>query len=189
MPGTGLYMPWWTYIVALGFGAAAMLPLGAIYAISGFGVKVGFFNELIYGALAVTPFSSGLAPSSARADLIVRRAGYMIDVPGSSRHPLGQLAYRIISGNVWYDARTVLEDQKIGVRAAVVVVAWPGLARSRAEPPLPAHNLLSPQHYMHIAPRDVIGIQIFANMLGLPINCASVAASERPSLRALATRR
>lgn len=36
----------------------------------------------------------------------------MIDVKGSSRHPLGQLACRIISGNVWYDARTVLEDQK-----------------------------------------------------------------------------
>lgn len=41
----------------------------------------------------------------------------MIDAPGSSRHPLGQLAYRIISGNVWYDARTVLEDQK--VRSAI----------------------------------------------------------------------
>lgn len=37
----------------------------------------------------------------------------MIDVKGSSRHPLGQLAYRIISGNVWYDARIVLEDQKV----------------------------------------------------------------------------
>ncbi|KAK4704014.1 hypothetical protein P7C70_g2206, partial [Phenoliferia sp. Uapishka_3] len=63
----------------------------------------------------------------------------MIDVPGSSRHPLGQLAYRIISGNVWYDARTVLEDQKIG-------------------------------HYMGIPPRVVIGVQILANMVGLPVN-------------------
>jgi hypothetical protein len=37
----------------------------------------------------------------------------MIEAKGSSRHPLGQLAYRIISGNVWYDARIVLEDQKV----------------------------------------------------------------------------
>ncbi|KAJ7464217.1 OPT oligopeptide transporter [Mycena galericulata] len=49
---------------------------------------LGLFNELIYG--------------------------YMIDgVKGSSRHPLGQLAYRIISGNVWYDCYPILEDQKI----------------------------------------------------------------------------
>ncbi|KAL2801979.1 OPT oligopeptide transporter protein-domain-containing protein [Aspergillus granulosus] len=65
--------------------------------------------------------------------------GYMIDAKGSSRHPLGQLAYRIISGNVWYDARIVLEDQKIG-------------------------------HYLHLPPRQVIAIQITANVLALPIN-------------------
>ncbi|KAF7536567.1 hypothetical protein G7054_g4406 [Neopestalotiopsis clavispora] len=63
----------------------------------------------------------------------------MIEAKGSSRHPLGQLAYRIISGNVWYDARVVLEDQKIG-------------------------------HYLHLPPRDVIGMQIFANMIALPVN-------------------
>ncbi|OCF76766.1 hypothetical protein I204_02468 [Kwoniella mangroviensis CBS 8886] len=108
-----LYMSTWTYFVALGFGAAAMLPMSLIYAVSGYPMKVGFFNELVYG--------------------------YMIDAKGSSRHPLGQLAYRIISGNVWYDARTVLEDQKIG-------------------------------HYFHIPPRTVIGIQILANMLALPVN-------------------
>ncbi|ORY32181.1 OPT oligopeptide transporter [Naematelia encephala] len=108
-----LWMPLWTYFVALGFGAAAMLPMSLVYAMSGYGIKVGFFNELVYG--------------------------YMIDAKGSSRHPLGQLAYRIISGNVWYDARTVLEDQKIG-------------------------------HYFHLPPRDVIGMQIFANMIALPVN-------------------
>ncbi|KAF4922513.1 Oligopeptide transporter 2 [Colletotrichum viniferum] len=108
-----IWMPTWTYFIALGFGAAAMLPMSLVYAMSGYSIKVGFFNELIYG--------------------------YMIDARGSSRHPLGQLAYRIISGNVWYDARIVLEDQKIG-------------------------------HYLHLPPRDVIGIQIIANMLALPIN-------------------
>ncbi|WWC67755.1 uncharacterized protein I206_101667 [Kwoniella pini CBS 10737] len=108
-----LYMPIWTYFVALGFGAAAMLPMSLIYAVSGYPMKVGIFNELIYG--------------------------YMIEAKGSSRHPLGQLAYRVISGNVWYDARTVLEDQKIG-------------------------------HYFHLPPRVVIGIQILANMIALPVN-------------------
>lgn len=29
---------------------------------------------------------------------------------------------------------------------------------------------------MHIPPREVIGIQIFANMLGLPVNCTSLPA-------------
>ncbi|KAH8647649.1 OPT oligopeptide transporter [Xylariales sp. PMI_506] len=108
-----VWMPTWTYFVALGFGAAAMLPMSFVYATSGYMIKVGFFNELIYG--------------------------YMIDVQGSNRHPLGQLAYRIISGNVWYDAMAVLEDQKIG-------------------------------HYLHIPPRDVVGMQIFANMIALPVN-------------------
>ncbi|EAL21541.1 hypothetical protein CNBD0090 [Cryptococcus deneoformans B-3501A] len=107
-----LYMSTWTYFVALGFGAAAMLPMSLVYAMSGYSMKVGIFNELIYGCKS-----------------------------RSSRHPLGQLAYRIISGNVWYDARTVLEDQKIG-------------------------------HYFHLPPRQVIGIQILANMLALPINYA-----------------
>ncbi|KAK7467515.1 hypothetical protein VKT23_004569 [Stygiomarasmius scandens] len=87
LKGDGIYMPLFTFFVALGFGAAATLPMSLIYAISGFQLKVGIFNELVYG--------------------------YMIDVPGSSRHPLGQLAYRIIAGNVWYDCRKVIEDQKI----------------------------------------------------------------------------
>ncbi|KAL4784655.1 OPT oligopeptide transporter protein-domain-containing protein [Aspergillus varians] len=108
-----VYMPIWTYFIALGFGAASMLPMSFVYALSGFSIKVGYFNELIYG--------------------------YMIEAKGSSRHPLGQLAYRIISGNVWYDARIVLEDQKVG-------------------------------HYLHLPPRQVIGIQIIANMLALPVN-------------------
>lgn len=44
-----VWMPTWTYVVALGFGAAAMLPMSLVYAMSGFSIKVGFFNELIYG--------------------------------------------------------------------------------------------------------------------------------------------
>lgn len=33
----------------LGFGAVSMLPMSFVYAISGFSIKVGYFNELIYG--------------------------------------------------------------------------------------------------------------------------------------------
>lgn len=42
-------MPTWTYFVALGFGASAMLPMSLVYAISGYSMQVGIFNELVYG--------------------------------------------------------------------------------------------------------------------------------------------
>lgn len=42
-----IYMPLFTYFVALAFGAAATLPMSLVYAISGFSMKVGLFNELI----------------------------------------------------------------------------------------------------------------------------------------------
>lgn len=102
-----VYMPIWTYFVALGFGAAAMLPMSFVYALSGFSVKVGFFNELIYGCES---FHTMCDHPILTDNFILPD---MIDAKGSSRHPLGQLAYRIISGNVWYDARIVLEDQKV----------------------------------------------------------------------------
>lgn len=84
-----------------------MLPMSFVYAISGFSIKVGYFNELIYGCKLMWASIPLLLPT----DWFISTD--MIDVKGSSRHPLGQLAYRIISGNVWYDARIVLEDQKV----------------------------------------------------------------------------
>jgi len=84
----GLYLPVWTYIIALLIGAVSILPMGYVYGISGYQIPVGTFNELIYG--------------------------YMIDAPGSSRHPIGSLVYRIISGQCWYRAQTIMQDQKIG---------------------------------------------------------------------------
>lgn len=44
-----VYMSTWTYFVALGFGASAMLPMSLVYAISGYAMQVGIFNELVYG--------------------------------------------------------------------------------------------------------------------------------------------
>lgn len=42
-------MSTWTYVVAIAFGASAMLPMSLVYAISGYSMKVGIFNELVYG--------------------------------------------------------------------------------------------------------------------------------------------
>ncbi|KAF3006306.1 hypothetical protein E8E15_001215 [Penicillium rubens] len=56
-----------------------MLPLSFVYAMSGFSIKVSNFNKLIYEC--------------------------MINVKGSSQHPLCQLAYRSMAGNMWYDAK------------------------------------------------------------------------------------
>ncbi|KAJ3973155.1 OPT oligopeptide transporter protein-domain-containing protein [Lentinula raphanica] len=50
-------------------------------------MQVGFFNELFYG--------------------------YAIDA-GGSRHPVGALSYRVISGQCWYEAQSMLADMKLG---------------------------------------------------------------------------
>lgn len=50
-------------------------------------------------------------------ELTMTSCADMIEAPGSNRHPLGQLAYRIISGNTWYDSQTVLQDQKVSLKA------------------------------------------------------------------------
>ncbi len=42
-----VWMLSWTYFVALGFEAAAILPMGLVYAVSGYSIKAGLFNELI----------------------------------------------------------------------------------------------------------------------------------------------
>ena len=78
----------------------------------GLSMQLGFFNEFFYADV-----SKSAGCCWCQSD--------MIDVPGSSRHPLGQLAYRIISGNDWYDARTVLEDQKVGKCPDPLTSDWP----------------------------------------------------------------
>ncbi|KAF7342334.1 OPT oligopeptide transporter [Mycena venus] len=45
----GIYMPLFTYLIGLAFGGAATLPMTSIYVLSGLMLKVGLFNELIYG--------------------------------------------------------------------------------------------------------------------------------------------
>jgi hypothetical protein len=42
-----VYMPLFTLFVALAVGAVATLPMSLVYAISGYRVDVGYFNELV----------------------------------------------------------------------------------------------------------------------------------------------
>ncbi|KAG0024539.1 hypothetical protein BGZ82_010426 [Podila clonocystis] len=79
-----LYLPWWTYIVGVVLGALTVVPMGFIYAVSAYQVSTGTWNELIYGYMA----------------------------PGT--HPVGSLVYRVVAGQCWYRAQSILQDQKIG---------------------------------------------------------------------------
>ncbi|KAH8927274.1 OPT oligopeptide transporter [Atractiella rhizophila] len=98
-----LYMPIYSYFVGLVFGILIVIPMGYIYAISGYQVPVGYFNELFYG--------------------------YLIDL-GGSRHPVGSLSYRVISGQCWYEAQAMLSDMKLGYyfhippRATLLAQIW-----------------------------------------------------------------
>ncbi|KAJ7074185.1 OPT oligopeptide transporter protein-domain-containing protein [Mycena amicta] len=82
-----LYLPLYTVFVALGFGGLIVRSSCYIYAVSGYQVPVGYFNELLYG--------------------------YLINA-GGSRHPVGSLSYRTISGQCWYEACSMLSDMKLG---------------------------------------------------------------------------
>ncbi len=83
-----MFIPWWTYIVALAFGAVIVTPLGYLYAISNFQLPIGTFNELLYGV--------------------------MIQATSGGRHPAGASSYGAIAGDAWYRAQYMLQDQKIG---------------------------------------------------------------------------
>lgn len=83
-----MFIPWWTYIVALAFGFVIVTPLGYLYAISNFQLPIGTFNELLYGV--------------------------MIQATSGARHPAGASTYGAIAGDAWYRAQYMLQDQKIG---------------------------------------------------------------------------
>ncbi|KAJ3886081.1 OPT oligopeptide transporter protein-domain-containing protein [Lentinula edodes] len=82
-----LYMPIYMLFIGLAIGAVIVLPMAFIYSVSGYQMQVGYFNELFYG--------------------------YAINA-GGSRHPVGALSYRVISGQCWYEAQSMLADMKLG---------------------------------------------------------------------------
>ncbi|KAJ7582911.1 OPT oligopeptide transporter protein-domain-containing protein [Mycena floridula] len=82
-----LLMPVYMLYIGLAIGAVIVVPMAYIYAITGYQMQVGYFNELFYG--------------------------YAINL-GGSRHPIGSLSYRVISGQCWYEAQAMLADMKLG---------------------------------------------------------------------------
>ncbi|CAN6597051.1 oligopeptide transporter 1 [Trichomonascus vanleenenianus] len=83
-----MFIPWWTYIVGICFGAVVVTPMAWLYAISNFQLAIGTFNELLYG--------------------------YMINSISGFKHPAGSSTYGAIAGDAWYRAQYMLQDQKIG---------------------------------------------------------------------------
>lgn len=83
-----LYIPIWTYFVALATGAVIVIPLGWLYAVSNFQLPIGTFNELMYGL--------------------------MINATSGNKNPTGATVYSSVAGDAWYRAQYMLQDQKIG---------------------------------------------------------------------------
>lgn len=83
-----LFIPIWTYFVALATGAAIVTPLGWLYAISNFQLPIGTTNELLYGV--------------------------MVNAVTGHKNPVGATVYSSIAGDAWYRAQYMLQDQKIG---------------------------------------------------------------------------
>lgn len=83
-----LYIPVWTYFIAIATGAILVVPLGWLYALSNFQLPIGTVNELLYGLMANSV------------------SGY--------KNPTGASVYGAIAGNAWYRAQLNLQDMKIG---------------------------------------------------------------------------
>ncbi|CAG9936221.1 unnamed protein product [Clonostachys rosea f. rosea IK726] len=83
-----LYIPIWTYFVAVGTGAVVVVPLGWLYALSNFQLPIGTTNELLYGL--------------------------MVNAVNGHKNPTGASVYGSIAGNAWYRAQLNLQDMKIG---------------------------------------------------------------------------
>ncbi|KAE8446224.1 hypothetical protein EG329_012449 [Mollisiaceae sp. DMI_Dod_QoI] len=83
-----LYIPIWTYFIALATGAVVVIPLGWLYAVSNFQLPIGTTNELLYGL--------------------------MVNAISGHKNPVGASVYSSIAGDAWYRAQYMLQDQKLG---------------------------------------------------------------------------
>ncbi|PHH62444.1 hypothetical protein CDD81_7163 [Ophiocordyceps australis] len=83
-----LFVPVWTYFVAIATGAIVVVPLGWLYALSNFQLAIGSTNELWYGL--------------------------MINSISGHKNPCGASTYGAIAGDAWYRAQLNLQDMKIG---------------------------------------------------------------------------
>jgi len=83
-----MYIPIWTYILALMTGAIVVIPLGWLYAMSNFQLAIGSSNMVLYGL--------------------------MVNAISGHRNPVGAQVYGSIAGDAWYRAQLMLQDQKLG---------------------------------------------------------------------------
>jgi len=83
-----LYIPYWTYLIALLTGAVMVTPLGWLYALSNYQLPIGTTNELLYGL--------------------------MVNAVSGHKNPTGTTIYSSVAGDAWYRAQVMLQDQKIG---------------------------------------------------------------------------
>lgn len=83
-----LFIPYWTYLIALATGAIMVTPLGWLYALSNYQLPIGTTNELLYGL--------------------------MVNSVSGHKNPTGATIYSSIAGDAWYRAQLMLQDQKIG---------------------------------------------------------------------------
>ena len=83
-----IFMPVWTYFIAIFTGAVIVVPLGWLYALSNFQLPIGTTNELWYGL--------------------------MINAVSGWKNPCGASAYGSVAGDAWYRAQLNLQDMKIG---------------------------------------------------------------------------
>jgi OPT oligopeptide transporter protein len=83
-----LFIPYWTYLIALATGAIMVTPLGWLYALSNYQLPIGTTNELLYGL--------------------------MINAVNGHKNPTGATIYSSVAGDAWYRAQLMLQDQKIG---------------------------------------------------------------------------
>ncbi|KAJ7137034.1 OPT oligopeptide transporter protein-domain-containing protein [Mycena epipterygia] len=107
------------------------------------------FIGLAFGGAATLPMASIYALSA------FMLLNMIDDVKGSSRHPLGQLAYPRAK-KCLVRLHPVLENQKVGASHISSLYFQP--------------TIFQIGHYLHIPPRQVIGIQIMAAFIGFPIN-------------------
>lgn len=82
-----LFIPTFTYFVAIATGAVIVVPLGWLYALSNFQLPVGTTNELFYGL--------------------------MVNAISGYKNPCGARTYGAIAGDAWYRAQYCLQDIKI----------------------------------------------------------------------------
>ncbi|KAK1593474.1 LOW QUALITY PROTEIN: OPT oligopeptide transporter protein-domain-containing protein [Colletotrichum navitas] len=83
-----MFIPVWTYFVAIATGAFLVVPLGWLYALSNFLPSIGAANELLCGLMA--------------------------NSVSGSKNPTGASVYCAIAGNARYRAQLNLQDMKIG---------------------------------------------------------------------------